>query len=87
MCFSFSFLGQLLIWAIVIGAAWAIINLIVPFVLAQIGVSIASEGVGLFLKILKILLWAVVLIYIVIVVFDIIACLWGMGGGMPRLSR
>ena len=87
MCFSFNFIAQILIWAIVIGAAFAILNLIVPFVLSKIGVSIASEAVALFMQIIKIIIWCIVLVFIVIVVFDIISCLLSMGGGMPHLIR
>jgi hypothetical protein len=85
MCFSMQWIAQLLIWAIAIGAAFAILNIIVPFVLAKVGVSIASEAVSILIRVLKIVLWAVVCIVLVIICFDLISCLIGMGGGLPRL--
>lgn len=87
MCFSFSIIGTLLIWAIAIGAAFAILNLVVPFVLAKTGAAggAVSEVVGLAVAIIKIVIWAAVCIFIVIIAFDIISCLFSMGGGLPRL--
>lgn len=85
MCFSFSWIAQLLIWAIIICAAFAILNIVVPFVLSKVGVSIASEAVALIIRVIKIVLWAVVCIFIVIICFDLISCLVGMGGPLPRL--
>lgn len=80
MCFSLGWLQQILIWAIVIGAVIAIIKLVVPFALAQLG------GGGILAQIINIALWAFVAIMIVYIAFALISCLLGGGGlALPRL--
>ena len=87
MCFSLDWIAKLLIFAIIIIAVFAILKLIVPFVLSKLGVGMASEIVGLFIQIFTIAIWAVVLIFCVIVAFDIIACLLSYAGGFPSLRH
>jgi hypothetical protein len=85
LCFSFTWIAQLLIWAIALGAAFAIVALVINFVLPRIGLPIAGEIVSLVWQILKIAIWAAILIFIVIIAFDTIACLFSAGGPLPRL--
>ena len=54
----------------------AILKLLIPFVLQQMGWS----G-GIFMQIINIVVWAVVVIFIIIFAFGMISCLAGMGGG------
>lgn len=81
MCFSLGWFEQLLIWAIVIAAAFAIVKLVLPKVLAPLG-----EPATTIVAILNIVLWAAVAIVIVVVAFELLACLLG-GGLIPRLPR
>ena len=87
MCFPISVIGQLLIWAVVIGAVFLILQLILRFVLPKIAVPMIGEIVTLLINIFKIIIWAVVLIAIIIIAFDAIACLISMAGGFPSLHR
>jgi len=75
MCFSIGFLFQLLIWLVVVGAVYAIIKLAVPYVLAQFG----SPG-GLLAQVLNIVLWAVMVVFVLYLIWDLVECLLGSGG-------
>jgi hypothetical protein len=75
-CLSLGFIEQLLIWLIVIGAVIAIVRLLVPIALGPLG----QPGSTL-VAALNIIVWAIVAIAIVIIVFDLLACVIGM----PRL--
>lgn len=70
---------QLLIWLVVIGAIVAVVKLLLPYVLAQFG----TAGT-LVVQILNIIMWAVVLIAIIYIAFELISCLLG---GVPSLRR
>lgn len=81
MCFSVAFVFQLGIWLVVIGAVYAIIKLVVPFVLSQLG------GPGsLLAQVINIVLWAVMAILVLYLIWDLVECLLGSGGlSRPRL--
>ena len=70
MCLSLGWLENLLIWLIVIVAVVAILKIVVPLVLSQIGVAGTT-----ILQIINIVVWAIVLIAIVIFAFEMIGCL------------
>lgn len=72
-CFSLAWLSQILIWLVIIVAIFAILKLIVPWVLSQIGV----EG-GIILQIINIILWAFVAICVIYFAFAVISCLGGL---------
>jgi len=74
MCFGLGWIEHILIWAVVIGATVAILKLLVPYVLAQLGVA----G-DLIIRIINIAVWAVVLIAIIVLAFGLIGCLWSLG--------
>lgn len=81
MCFSVAFLFQLLIWLVIVGAIYAIIKLVVPYVLAQLG----SPG-GLLAQVINIVLWAVMIVLVLYLIWDLVDCLIGAGGlSRPRL--
>lgn len=82
MCFTLVWLAQLFIWAIVIGAIVAIIRLLLPVVLANLG--LAGSMVA---RIIGIVLWAFVLILIVYFAFDMISCLAGKLPALPAVHR
>ena len=75
MCFSLAWIEQLCVWLIVVAALVAIINLSVPYLTGLIGIPIVAQ-------IIKIVLWAVVAIMCVYIIFGLIACLLGSGGGL-----
>lgn len=75
MCFSLAWIEQLCVWIIVVAALVAIINLLVPYLTGLIGLPIVAQ-------IIKIVLWAVVAIMCVYIIFALIGCLLGSGGGL-----
>lgn len=75
MCFSLAWLGQLLVYLVIIGAVFAIIRLLVPWVLSQLG----AAG-GIIAQVLNIVLWAILAIIVIWVVIDLLSCLSGTGG-------
>jgi len=81
MCFSLAYIEQLLIWLVIIVAVVALLKLVVPFVLAQLGV-----GGDLIMQAINIFVWAIVIIAVIIFIFGLISCLLGAGGGLhlPR---
>jgi hypothetical protein len=86
-CFSLQFIEQLLIWLVVFGAVFAIINLLIPFVLSGLGSPVAG-GVGVVISALRIVFWAAVAIAVIMICFDLISCLIGHGGlSLPRATR
>ncbi len=70
-CLSLAFLENLLIWLVIIGAVFALVKLLLPLVIAPLGGPAA-----VIVQALQIVLWAVVAIFVIIVVFDLIACLF-----------
>jgi len=73
MCFSLYWVEQVLIWLVVLGAVIALLRLIVGYVLPQIGLD--SGIVTLVAQVVRIVIWAIVLIAVIIFVFDLISCL------------
>lgn len=82
MCLSLGWLQAILIWAVVIGAIILILKVIVPPVLAQLGMA----G-GMVARIVMIVLWAVILILLIYFAFDMITCLSGHLPALPRTGR
>ena len=78
-CFSLGFLEQLIIWLIVVIAIVSVIKLLVPFLTGLIGIPIVGQ-------VINIVLWAVVAIMCVYIIFALLSCLLGAGGGLhfPR---
>jgi len=73
-CFSLQWLEQMLIWLIIASAIVACIRLIIPWITA-----ITFPIVG---QVLEIVLWAVIAIIAVYIIFGLLSCLIGMGGGL-----
>lgn len=80
MCFSLSWIEELLVWLIIVCAVVAILRLLLPYVLGQLGVA----G-GIIMQAINIFVWAVVLIAVVYFCFALISCLGG--GGFPLFHR
>ena len=75
MCFGLAWLEHLLVWCVVIGAAIAILKLVIPLALGFLG----GPG-GVIAQIINIVIWAVVVIAIIYIAFGILSCLVGSGG-------
>jgi hypothetical protein len=76
-CFSLAFIENILIWLVILGAVVAIVKLVLPYLLGPLG----APGTIVF-QILNILLWAVIAIFLIVVVFDLLSCLMPIGGGL-----
>jgi hypothetical protein len=73
VCFSLQWIGQLLIWLVVICAVVALLRLVVGFVLPKLG--IAADIIAVVVAAIRIVIWAIILIAIIVFVFDLIGCL------------
>ena len=73
MCFTLGWLQQFLVWCVIVGAIIAIIRLVVPWVMAQVGIPLLAQAIN-------IILWAVVCIFVIYIIFALLSCLVGMGG-------
>jgi len=83
-CFSADWLMHILILCIIVGGTIAILQVIIPYALSKMGATI-GEGAAVVIRVFKILLWCAVAIIVIVIVFQLIACLWSMGGGMGTL--
>jgi len=80
MCFSLAWIEQLLIWLVIVVAIVALLKLLLPYILNQLG----AAG-GIIMQAINIVVWAVVLIFVIYFIFALIACLGG--GGLPLFPR
>jgi hypothetical protein len=83
MCFGLAWFEQILIWIVVVCAVVALLRLLVSFVLPKLGLG--GEVVGFIIAAVRILIWAIICIFAIIFVFELIACLLGGGIGLPRV--
>jgi hypothetical protein len=74
MCFSMEWLEQLLVWCVIVGAIVAILRLVVPWAVAQLGLPLVGQ-------VLNIILYAIICIIAIWIIFTLISCLMSMGGG------
>jgi hypothetical protein len=77
-CLSFGWLESVLIWCVVIAAVWAIISLLLPLIKA----GPLQWVVDLLIQILTIVVYAIIVIFVIYIAFDMISCLISMGGGL-----
>lgn len=82
MCFSLEWIESLLIWLVIVVAIVAILKILIPWIFSMLGV-----GGGTLLAIINIFIWAVVAIFIIYIVFALISCLLGLGGGLSLFPR
>ena len=80
MCFSLQWIEQLCIYLVIIFAIVGIIKLLIPFVTQALGS--AGPVVG---QILTIVLYAIIAIMVVYIIFGLLGCLIGMGGGFSLM--
>jgi hypothetical protein len=83
MCFGLAWFEQLLIWIVIVVAVVALLRLLVSFVLPKLG--LAGEVVAFVIAAVRILIWAVICIFAIIFIFELISCLLGGGVGIPRI--
>jgi hypothetical protein len=86
MCFSMDWLLHILILGVIIAAVFAILSLVIPWALSKMGAEV-GEGVSMLMRVFRIALWAVVIIVVLVIVFQIIACLLSYGGGVSILPH
>ncbi len=72
-CFSMAWLEQLLVWLVIVCAVVAILRLLLPFILGQLG-----AGGTIIMQAINIVIWAIVLIFVIYVCFALISCLGGV---------
>lgn len=82
MCFSLAWLGNLLIWIVIICAVFALLRLLVGFIMPRLGVG--ADVINVVAQAIHIVIWAIVAIALIVFIFDLIACL---GPSVPRLGR
>lgn len=76
MCFSISWIEQLLVWLVIVCAIVAILKLLLPWLAGQLG------GAGsVIMGAINIVLWAVIAIFVIYFCFALIQCLGA--GGLP----
>ena len=73
-CFSLVWLESFVVWCIIVGAIIAVIRLVLPWATDQLGIPLVSQVV-------RIILWAIVCIFAVYIIFALLGCVIGMGGG------
>ena len=74
MCFSLGWLEALLINIVIVAAVIAILKLLIPWVFSMLGV----DG-GILVRIIDIVVWAIVAIFVIYIAFALISCISGSG--------
>jgi hypothetical protein len=85
-CFSLAWIEQMLVWLVIIAAIIGILQIIVPWVLSKLGPQL-GEAVGIVSAVIRIIVWAFVIIVVIYIVFGLISCLLGAGGGLHLPGR
>jgi hypothetical protein len=82
MCFTLEWLEHLLILAVVVISIVAILQLIINYVLAKITPSgMFADAISIISQVIKIVIWAIIIIAIIYFCFAMISCLWSYAGG------
>jgi len=81
MCFGLAWFEQVLIWIVIVCAVIALLKLLVSFLLPKLGLT--GEIVSFIAAAIRIVIWAIVCIFAIYLIFELIACL--LGSGLPRL--
>jgi hydrogenase-4 membrane subunit HyfE len=83
-CFSLAWIEQIFVWVVIVCAIIAIINLLLPWLLAK-ATGAFGTAANIVVAIVRIVFWAFVAIMVIYIAFAFIGCLISMGGGMPSL--
>lgn len=82
-CFSFGWLEDVLIWLVIICAVVMVLRIVIPWALGALGIGIDARAT----MVINIILGAIILIYVIVILFDLAGCLIGSGGmHLPRRS-
>lgn len=81
MCFSLEWIEHMLILAVVVVAIVLILQAILSFVLPKLPAMFA-DAVALISQIIKIVIWAIIIIAVILFAFAMISCLWSYAGGI-----
>jgi hypothetical protein len=71
-CFSLGFLEEICIWIIVAIAFWKLWLLLSPYMLQFLPAIVVA--------IIQIVIWAIIAIFFVKIIFELLACVFGSGG-------
>jgi hypothetical protein len=82
MCMSLEFIKSILIWAVVIGAVFAIIKLLLPYCLGWLG-----PAGPILVQIFTIVFYAFIIIIVIVIAFALIGCLLSFAGGGLHLPQ
>lgn len=82
MCFSLSWIMNLLIWAVIIGAVFALVKLLLPVALGPLG-----QPGAILVQAINIIIWTIIIIFVIYIIFELISCLLGSGGLRSPLPR
>lgn len=82
MCFSLSWIENLLIWLVIVIAIVAILRILIPWILSMLG-----TGSGNLMAIINVFIWAFVVIFVIYIAFALIECLLASGGSLSLLPK
>jgi hypothetical protein len=74
MCFSLSFIENLLIQIVIVAVVVGILRLLVPWILGLLGFDMSVP-----MRIVNLLIAAVVIIWLIVLCFDLLGCIGGIG--------
>jgi hypothetical protein len=85
MCFGLAWFEAILIWLVIVFAVVALLRLLVSFLLPKMGLG--AEIVSFIIAAVRIIIWAIVCIFAIFFIFELISCLVSMSGGLslPRV--
>jgi hypothetical protein len=75
-CITLDFIKTIFIWIVILGALVSLVNLLLPLVLGPLGTAGST-----IIAALRIIVWAIVAIFVIVIVFDLMGCLLGVAGG------
>ena len=79
MCFSLAWAEQLCIFIVIIIAVWSVIQLLLPYLTQFLPALVVA--------IIRIICWAIVAIMCIYIIFGLLSCLIGAGGGLLHFSH
>ena len=79
-CFSLVWLESLLIWLVIVVAIVLVVRLLVPLVASTLGPP-WQAWVSFLIQVLNIIIGAIIVIALMMLIFDLLACAFGV----PRL--